>query len=336
VTSMTDQESATATEAARILGVTRGRVLELAASAPDFPPGESTASGGRVWPRAVIEAWAAGHPDRGPRFTGLEVASVGGWPPQVERVASLAAAEARALHHDWVGQDHLLLALLHPDCPGAAPAVLASFGVRLEPLREAWVASMGDPYEADGRGTAWSTAAQLLLERANLEAVALADGEVASQHVLLALTGRWDGSFGTGWLQQRGIDAEAVRQRVVDLTEGVAPPAPSPFAAPAPEFDPTAALGLAPTPDGKDPRRRKPWGSKVFVDPGGRPIKQGLALRQYLVDRDGNPVLTTDGRPVHFLLDEQGSPVLDADGRRMLGAVEIPPGSHVEAGPGRA
>jgi predicted DNA-binding transcriptional regulator AlpA len=258
VTSMTDQQSATAAEAARILGITRGRVLELAASAPDFPPAESTASGGRVWPRAGIEAWAAAHPDRGPRYAGLEVLAVGEWPPQVHRVASLAAAEARALHHDWVGQDHLLLALLHPDCPGAAPAVLASFGVRPQPLREALVASMGDLFEAHHRGTSWSPAAQLLLERANLEAAALADGEVASEHVLLALTGRWDGSLGTGWLRRRGIDAQAVRQQVVDLTEGVAPPAPAPLAAPALEFDPTAALQLAPTRDGKDPRRRKP------------------------------------------------------------------------------
>jgi ATP-dependent Clp protease ATP-binding subunit ClpA len=120
------------------------------------------------------------------------------------------------------------------------------------------VASMGDLFEAHHRGTSWSPAAQLLLERANLEAATLADGEVTSEHVLLALTGRWDGSLGTGWLRRRGIDAQAVRQQVVDLTEGVAPPAPAPLAAPALEFDPTAALQLAPTRDGKDPRRRKP------------------------------------------------------------------------------
>jgi hypothetical protein len=42
----------------------------------------------------------------------------------------------------------------------------------------------------------------------------------------------------------------------------------------------------------RDPRRRKPWGSKVFVDADGNAVRQGLALRQYLIDRDGNPVLT--------------------------------------------
>jgi hypothetical protein len=327
----TDQQFATAAEAAGILGITRGRVLELATSAPDFPPAEPTATGGRVWPRAAIEAWAAAHPDRGPRHSGPEVPAVGGWPPQVQRVASLAAEEARGLHHGWVGQDHLLLALLRPDCPGAAPAVLASFGVTVQPLREAFVASMGDPHEAEQRGTSWSPAAQLLLERTSLEAVALADAEVASEHVLLALTSRWDGSFATGWLQRRGMDPEAVRQRVVDFTEGVPLPEPPPLAAPPPQFDPTAGLDLAPTPGGQDPRRRQPWGSRVFVDADGRPVGQGTALRQYLVDRDGNPVLTTDGRPVDILVDEQGQPVLDAEGRPMIRAVEIPPGSQVRA-----
>jgi len=168
------------------------------------------------------------------------------------------------------------------------------------------------------------------LERASVEAAVLADAEVASEHVLLALTSRWDGSFATGWLAQRGIVPQAVRQRVVDLTEGVAVPEPPPLATPAPEPDPTAGLELAPTPDGQDPRRRKPWGSGVFVDAEGRPVGRGAALRQYLVDRDGNPVLTTDGRPLDVLVDEQGQPVLDAEGRPTIRPVEIPPGSQVQ------
>jgi hypothetical protein len=306
----TDQQFATAAQAARILG--------------------STATGGRVWRRAAIEAWAVAHPERGPWFAGPQVPAVGRWSRQVHQVASLAAEEARALHHGWVGKDHVVLALLRRDCPGAAPAVLASFGVTAEPLREAFVASMGDPHETDGGGTIWSPAAQLLLERANLEAAMLSDAEVASEHVLLASTSQWDGSSATGWLRRRGIEPEAVRRRVVDITEGVVPPEPSPLPEPPPVPDPTAGLDLAPTPDGQDPRRRKPWGSRVFVDADGRPVQQGTALRQYVVDRDGNPVLTTDGRPIHVLIDEQGNEVLDAEGRPMIGAVEIPPGSRLE------
>jgi Clp amino terminal domain, pathogenicity island component len=325
MTMPSDSHFATAAEAARILGVTRGRVLELAASAPDFPAAEPTATGGRVWPRAAIEAWAAPHPGRGPRHSGPQVMPIGQQPPQVHQVASLAAQEARALHHGWLGQDHLMLAMLHPDCPGAAPAVLASLGVTVEPLRAAFLASIGDSDgPKNGQGTIWSPAVQLLLERASLEAVLLADAEVASEHVLLALTGRWDGSAVTGWLARGGIDPQAIRQRVVDVTEGVPLPEPQPLAPP-PEFDPAAGLELAPTPDGHDPRQRKPWSSAVLVNADGHPVRQG-----YLVDRDGNPILTIDRQPVDLLVDEQGRPVLDAEGRVRIGPVELPLGSQIQ------
>jgi len=67
-------------------------------------------------------------------------------------------------------------------------------------------------------------------ERANLEALVLAEAEVASEHVLLASTARWDGSFAASWLQRCGIDPVALRQRVVEFTEGGQLPAPPPAA----------------------------------------------------------------------------------------------------------
>jgi predicted DNA-binding transcriptional regulator AlpA len=324
----------TAAEAARILGVTRSRVLVLTGSEPEFPPAEPAAAGGRRWPRAAIEAWAAAHPDRGPLHPGLEIGPIGQWPWQVQAVVDLAHDEARALHHHWVGEEHLWLALLHPDCPGAARAVLESLGVFAAPLREAWVASRGDPYEPHHRGILFSTGPQRVLERANLEALVLADAEVASEHVLLALTGRWDQSFAASWLRRCGIDPVALRRRVVEFTEGGQLPAPPPAAAAPmgpPLWDPASGLELAPTPDGKDPRRRRPWGSAVFADAESRTFRLGLALRQYFIDRDGNPVLTADGRPVHLLVDEHGQQVLDGEGRPRIGAVEIPPGCQVRA-----
>jgi hypothetical protein len=137
-----------------------------------------------------------------------------------------------------------------------------------------------------------------------------------------------------GWLQRRGIDPAALRQRVVDFTEGGELPEPAPPADepgwPA-ELDLAPGLELAPTPNGKDSRRRRPWGSAVFADAEGRTFRQGLALRQYFIDRDGNPVLTADGRPVHLLVDESGQEVLDAEGRPIIGVVGIPPGCRVRA-----
>jgi predicted DNA-binding transcriptional regulator AlpA len=328
-------ELLSAAEAARILGVTRQRVVELADAEPEFPAFQPSPAGGRAWPRAAVEAWAAAHPDRGPLHRGPTIPEVGVRSPQVWKVANLAGADAQALHHDWIGPEQLLAALVHPDCPGAARAVLASLGVTAERLQQARQRSFIDPYEP---GSGWkkaNPAFQLVLERALLEAVLLADAEVTSEHVLLALTSHWAKNAAiTARPSLRGLDPAEVRRRVLDLTEGVAVPPPP--EAPWRELDPEAAMGrvapgleLAVTPAGKDPRRRMPWGSRVFVDADGRPIKgaDGQTLRQYYIDRDGNPVLTSDGQPVHAVFDEHGREVTDEDGRPLIVPVEIPDGS---------
>ena len=144
MTSLTDPQLVTAAEAARLVGVTRQRVLELAASA-DFPPAEPTPTAGRVWPRVAVQAWAATHPDQGPIFTGPDLPPDGGHPRQIWAVLNRAADEAHELNHPWIGDEHLVLGMLHPDGPGAARRVLESFGLRPEPLRQALILSMGDP-----------------------------------------------------------------------------------------------------------------------------------------------------------------------------------------------
>jgi predicted DNA-binding transcriptional regulator AlpA len=53
-------------EIARMLGVSRQRVDQIAAAAPDFPPPEVELMSGRVWRRSAIEAWVNKHPDRRP------------------------------------------------------------------------------------------------------------------------------------------------------------------------------------------------------------------------------------------------------------------------------
>jgi ClpA/ClpB-like protein len=330
----------TTAEVAHVLGVPRQRVLEIAATNSEFPPSQPAAFGGHEWSRAAVLAWAAAtDPDPGPVHHGPALPPVGRLAPQVWRVCDLAAAEARALNHDWVGLDHLLVALAHPDCPGAAPAVLASFGITSEQLRAAIVAGQGDPFEPGPGGITPSPATRSVLERAHLEGVLLGDAEVTSEHVLLALVSYWTRDPHTATVADLdGIDPALMRRRVLDHTEGMALPQPQPAAkAPRLQSDRDVShrwppeLELAPTPEGKDPRRRLPWGSRVFVDPIGKPIKwaESNALRQYFIDRDGHPVLTTDGRPVHLAYDEQGQEALDEHGWPLFVAVEVPEGSAV-------
>jgi Clp amino terminal domain, pathogenicity island component len=330
MTAITDSQVVTAAEAARLLGVTRQQVLELVAAGGDFPPAQLTAMGGQVWPRVAIQGWAVTHLASDPVFSVPEVPALPQRPPRVQQVLDLASRQASTLNHDWIGPDHLILGLLHPDCPGAARTVLESFGIRAELLRQAFVESMGDPYDTEPAGATLPPSTQLVLERANLEAARLGDAEVTSEHVLLALSSVWDNSFATNWFTRSGIDPDIVRRRVVEVTEGVALPAPPPLPDPAPEADPGAALDLAPNPLGHDPLRRRPWGSMRFGVPEDRPPRPGMLPRQYFIDRDGYPVLTTDGQPIHFVVNEHGLPVLDEQGHRLLGPVEIPPGAEIQ------
>ena len=138
-------ELLSAAEAARILGISRGRVIELATSDPGFPTSQPSPAGGRAWPRVAVQAWAAAHPDRGPLHRGPQLPPVGGRSSQVWKVANLAGEEAQAHNHPWIGPEHLLAALVHPDCPGAARAVLASLGITSERLEQARERSFIDP-----------------------------------------------------------------------------------------------------------------------------------------------------------------------------------------------
>lgn len=65
----------------------------------------------------------------------------------------------------------------------------------------------------------------------------------------------------------------------------------------------------------------------------GKTFTKGHALLQYRIDRDGYPVLTTDGRPLHSLIDEEGRAVLDEDGRPIDTVVDVPPGALMHAYP---
>jgi len=56
--------------------------------------------------------------------------------------------------------------------------VLESFGIRRDPFRQAFIASVGDPWEDTPTHTTLSPATQLILERASFEAAPLADAEV--------------------------------------------------------------------------------------------------------------------------------------------------------------
>jgi len=326
-----------AAESARVLGVSRVRVAELAASG-DFPPSETSPTGHRRWPRRAIIKWATTHPEHASPRQPLQPQVAGGLAPRLDEILQLARQEAERLNHHWVGPDHLLLTLLDRECPGLARAALESFGISLEQIREAWMESMGDPFDPSDRPLAVPPATHEVLERATLHATELEDDEVLSEHVLLAVTDRWPGSEVQRLMQDRGVDPRSARERLVALSDGMLPAAKLP--PPRTSHEPSAKRiprppepELALSPPGHNPRQRRPWGSGVFTNPNGGAYRQGNALRQYRIDRDGYPILTTDGKPIHSPLDEEGRYLVDEDGNPIDTVVDVPPGALMRTYP---
>ena len=339
-----DQRMATITvdaaDVARILGVSRRHVVELAASDPSFPASELS-SVSRVWPRRAVEVWAAARaanelPQHRSQAPAREVVA-----PRSGEILKAAAAFAREANHDVVNSDHLLLTLLSDGCPGVeARLALQALGITLDQARRTLAESLGDPFARVDRSPTVNAATQHVLERAYLWSVELEDELVMSEHVLLALTDDWEGSHLSWLFSQQGIDAETVRRSLAAVTDGITavasslPPKPRwrrQTSPPPPEPD------LVPSPAGHDPRQRRPWGSLVLEDVSGRPITDGNRLAQYFVDRDGYPVLTKDRQLVTALCDEQGQPVIDPDGKGILTPVNMPPEArplpHVDISP---
>jgi len=159
-----------------------------------------------------------------------------------------AQREASALHHGWIGTEHLLLALL-ADGDGRAARVLGDFAVdagwargeverivgRGEPDLDAdALATLGIDLDAVrervertfGAGALsrrrcrrglmpsgalpFTARAKKALELSLREAIAMGDDHIGSEHLLLGLAREGDGVAGR-ILRSRGIDRDAVR-----------------------------------------------------------------------------------------------------------------------------
>ncbi len=68
--------------------------------------------------------------------------------PRAKKVVELALEEANTLNHNYIGTEHLLLALLREQ-EGIAAHVLRSLGVKLEDVREEVIEFLGGPSEQD-------------------------------------------------------------------------------------------------------------------------------------------------------------------------------------------
>jgi len=124
-------------------------------------------------------------------------------------VVDRAREEARGLGADYVGTEHLLLALLADD--GVAGTALAAVGVRSDDVRER-AAAVRPPVPPVGR-SGLTTRAARVLELSEEVAEERGGRRPEPRDVLVALV-RGDGGPGARILRDLGVSAERVEEAV--------------------------------------------------------------------------------------------------------------------------
>jgi ATP-dependent Clp protease ATP-binding subunit ClpA len=126
----------------------------------------------------------------------------------------LAQEEARRLHHNYIGTEHVLLGLLgEPE--GIAGQALQRFGLTLEGAREETAAIVGPGPSAPSGHIPFTPRAKKTLELALREALQLHHNYIGTEHILLGVIREGEG-VGAQILRQHG-DLLAIRAAVLDL-----------------------------------------------------------------------------------------------------------------------
>jgi ATP-dependent Clp protease ATP-binding subunit ClpA len=126
----------------------------------------------------------------------------------------LAQEEARQLHHNYIGTEHILLGLLgEPE--GFAGRVLASFGITRDGAREEVRAMVGPGAAAPSGHIPFTPRAKKTLELALREALALHHNYIGTEHILLGLIKEGDGV--AAQVMKQHADLMAIRLAVLDI-----------------------------------------------------------------------------------------------------------------------
>ena len=163
---------------------------------------------------------------------------------RARRVVVLAQEEARMLNHNYIGTEHILLALIH-EGEGVAAKALTALGISLAATRQAVEDIIGRGMQAPSGHIPFTPRSKKVLELSLREALQLGSDYIGTEHILLGLIREGDG-VAAQVLVSSGVDLNRARQQVIQLLHGPREPdaplsaaasAPPPFSASAPPTD---------------------------------------------------------------------------------------------------
>jgi len=137
---------------------------------------------------------------------------------RARRVVVLAQEEARALDHNYIGTEHVLLGLLR-ETEGAACRALEALGVSLEAARQQVEEIIGRGQQRPSGHIPFTPRAKKVLELSLREALQLGHDYIGTEHILLGLIREGEG-VAAQVLVRLGADLNLVRQKVVELVGG--------------------------------------------------------------------------------------------------------------------
>jgi ATP-dependent Clp protease ATP-binding subunit ClpC len=134
---------------------------------------------------------------------------------RARRVVVEAQHEARALGHDYIGTEHLLLGLIG-EGGGVGAKALESLGIGAEGLRERVVTIVGTGQHTVAGHIPFTPQAKQVLRLSLAEALRFGHNYIGTEHVLLGLIQEKDGVAAQA-LADAGADLGRVRAEVVRL-----------------------------------------------------------------------------------------------------------------------
>jgi len=138
---------------------------------------------------------------------------------RARRAVVLAEEEARALHHNYIGTEHILLGLIG-EGEGVAAQALESLGISLDGVRQQVEQIIGQGQQEPWSGQIpYTPRAKKVLELALREAKQLHHNYIGTEHILLGLLRERDG-VAAQTLTALGADLNSVRQQVIQLLHG--------------------------------------------------------------------------------------------------------------------
>jgi len=137
---------------------------------------------------------------------------------RAKRVLDISAEEARAMGHELVGTEHILLGLVQ-EGTGVAARVLRALNVDPDRVREEIIRIVGRGQPLNVTRLGLTPRGKRVLDLAFQESRIRGDGYIGTEHILLGLIKEGEG-VAAHVLKNMGVDAEAVVREIAKIVGG--------------------------------------------------------------------------------------------------------------------